>query len=117
IKLAVITVLIASASGVFGLWYLSDFQALDNWLIVIVAGASLAIWVPMSLLYYRLEYMLPLAVYIGFLSPFIGGCITLPPWSFVLLFSKPEFTISLGIGTSLVIYAVARYFAHADFRF
>lgn len=114
IKLTFITVLIASTSGVFGLWYLSDFQSFQNWQIVV--AASLAIWVPMSILYYRLKYMLPVAVYIGFLSPFIGGCITLPPWSFVLLFSKPEFSLSLGIGTSLVIYAVSRYFANADLR-
>lgn len=67
IKLALITVLIASASGVFGLWYLSEFQTSENWQIVVVA--SLAIWGLMSFLYYRMEYMLPLAVYIGFLSP------------------------------------------------
>jgi len=114
VKLIFITALIASVSGAFGLWYLSDFQSLQGW--QFVAAASIAIWLPMSLLYYRLEYMLPVAVYIGFLSPFIGGCIMFPPWSFIVLFLKPVFSIALGIGTSLVIYAVSRYFAYTDLR-
>lgn len=107
----VLIALIAGFLGGFGLWYLSGGKAnFDDYRIVIFA--SCMIWIPISILYRSTETAWVLAAYFGFLSPFIGCLFTIPPWSFVIVFSKPMFSVILGILASALVCAVSRFFEY-----
>ena len=113
IHLASIAV-IAALSGCIGLWYLSDGRASHSEMFEVmgvVMGASCAIWVPLGLLYRYIETAWLIAIYFGILSPFIGCILLMPPWSFLIVFSKPSFSIGLGLLTSFLVCAVSQYFA------
>jgi len=105
--------LVAAAMGGFGLWHLTDGHA-DFSLMLLVMIASCAIWIPLGIYYSHTQAAWLLWIYFGALSPLLGCLLLMPPWSFLLVFSKPIFSVGLGLFTSLFICAVSRRFAFGD---
>lgn len=106
----VATAIIASTAALFGLWRLAGFDgdgALASW----VVGASIALWVAVGNLYMRSDLAPFDAVYLGLLSPFLGCLMVAPPWSFLVVFAQPGFSLGLGLATSLAVCAASRGFA------
>jgi hypothetical protein len=107
---AIVMAAIAAAAALFGYWRLvridGDWQ-LAWW----VVGASVVLWLALGNLYMRAEVAPIQAVYFGLLSPLLGCLLVAPPWSFLVVFARPGFSLALGLATSLAVCAAWRCLA------
>ena len=102
----ILIAIVAAGSGIFGFFVLGG-RLIDWPFYLWVTGASVLMWTGFGILYRSIEFPWFHAFYLGLLSPFIGAILVAPPWSFVLLYSKPVFSILLGLITSLSICLIA----------
>jgi hypothetical protein len=107
---ALVTATIAAAAALFGFWRLAGIDG--DWQFVWwVVGASVALWLALGNLFLRSEGAPIEAVYFGLLSPLLGCLMVAPPWSLLIVFARPGFSLALGLATSLAVCAASRAFA------
>ena|ERR1043166_10104334 len=72
-----------------------------------VIPASILVWMAFSLVLRQRPVLV--GVYVGFLSPFLGGVLIFPPYGLIMVFTNLAICIGVGITTGLLVAIVLRH--------
>ena len=79
----------------------TDFNTLK-----FIVPLSILVWLVFSLVLRQRPVLV--GIYVGFLSPFFGGIIVLPPYGLIVVFTNLVICIGVGITTGLLVAIVLR---------
>ena len=77
----------------------------------IVIPLSIFVWLVLSLLLRGRPLLV--GIYVGFLSPFLGGLLAIPPFGLFLVLTNLGICIGVGIVTGLLVAIVLRQWGEA----
>ncbi|WP_339730448.1 hypothetical protein [uncultured Gimesia sp.] len=112
VRLLIVAV-IASAMAVVGMEMIAlrDGHHGEFGTLKIVIPLSIFVWLVLSLLIRGRPILV--GVYVGFLSPFLGGVLAIPPFGLLIVLTNLGICIGVGIVTGLLVAIVLRQWGGA----